>query len=246
MDHSSFGSGSRDVMAAFDKAQYQKALQSIDILKEDFLIEELVLGQEYGLSGVVLDGVYHHILIRQKLLTPFPYRQCIANISQKENKEVSKYMQKVATALGLKNSLINADIIIDENGTTFIIEIAPRPSGHYLSSNFVLRTTGVNMTKEWINFVLKKEFSFKPKFYKQGIIRYFDLQGRYEAPDFKSLKDELGIVDYECHINARLGEVKDGASIMGRGYAILQANKADECYKNAEILMSKFKRIDDE
>lgn len=230
-------------MVIFDKSKYKNAIKDIDITKEDFLIEELVLGTEYGLSGVVLDGVYHHISIRQKALTPFPYRQCVANINTQEISEVSKYMQKASAVLNLKNSLITADLIIDENGTPFIIEMAPRPSGHYLTTNFVPSTTGVDMAKEWIKFILKKDFSFKPKFYKQGIIRYFDLEGRYEEPNFQKLKEELNIVDYECDISGDLGKVINGASIMSRGYAIMLACSKQECIKNADILINKFKRL---
>lgn len=45
------------------------------------MIEEFIDGIEYGLDAVVIDRKYHHILIREKQITPLPYRQAIANIS---------------------------------------------------------------------------------------------------------------------------------------------------------------------
>ncbi|WP_201062772.1 ATP-grasp domain-containing protein [Campylobacter fetus] len=237
-----FGSGSRDVIAVKNQDEFKNTLSKIDLSKEDFLAETLVEGTEYGLSGAVINGVYIHILIREKLLTPLPYRQSIGNLSASEISEVSRYMQRVATRLNLKNCLINADLIVTPEGEPFIIELAPRPSGHYLSSTFVEIATGVNMTKEWINMILSKPFSFEPKFTKHAIIRYFDFEGRVIPPNFEILKEELGIVKYECNINGVLGIVTDGASIMNRGYAIIVANNKQECLANTDALIKKFKK----
>ncbi len=237
-----FGSGSRDVIAVKDQHEFKNALAKIDLSKEDFLAETLVEGTEYGLSGAVINGKYIHILIREKLLTPLPYRQSIGNLSAPEILEVTRYMQRVATRLNLKNCLINADLIITPEGEPFIIELAPRPSGHYLSSTFVEISTGVNMTKEWINMILGKPFSFEPKFTKHAIIRYFDFEGRVVPPNFEILKNELGIVKYECNINGILGKVINGASIMNRGYAIIVASNKQECLTNTDALIKKFKK----
>lgn len=237
-----FGSGSRDVIAVKNQDELKNALAKIDLNKEDFLAETLVEGTEYGLSGAVVNGKYIHILIRQKLLTPLPYRQSIGSLSASEIFEVTHYMQLVSTRLNLKNCLINADLIITPEGEPFIIELAPRPSGHYLSSTFVEIVTGVNMTKEWINMILGKTFSFEPKFTKHAIIRYFDFEGRVTPPNFEILKNELGIVKYECNINGVLGKVTDGKSIMNRGYAIIVASNKQECLAKADALMKKFKK----
>ena len=237
-----FGSGSRDVIAVKNQDELKNALSKIDLNKEDFLAETLVEGVEYGLSGAVVNGKYIHILIRQKLLTPLPYRQSIGSLSASEIFEVTNYMQLVSTRLNLKNCLINADLIITPEREPFIIELAPRPSGHYLSSTFVEIATGVNMTKEWINMILGKAFSFEPKFTKHAIIRYFDFEGRVIPPNFEILKNELGIVKYECNINGVLGKVTDGKSIMNRGYAIIVASNKQECLANADALIKKFKK----
>lgn len=237
-----FGSGSRDVIAVKNQDELKNALSKIDLNKEDFLAETLVEGVEYGLSGAVVNGKYIHILIRQKLLTPLPYRQSIGSLSASEIFEVTNYMQRVSTRLNLKNCLINADLIITPEGEPFIIELAPRPSGHYLSSTFVEIATGVNMTKEWINMILGKAFSFEPKFIKHAIIRYFDFEGRVTPPNFEILKNELGIVKYECNINGVLGKVTDGKSIMNRGYAIIVASNKQECLAKADALIKKFKK----
>ena len=236
-----FGSGSKDVIAVKNLSELEKFLCGKDLKNNDFLAQTLVEGVEYGLDGVVIDGCYKHILLRQKLLTPLPYRQSIGNISAKEIKKISQSLQAIATNLKLKNSLLNADIIITPNSEPFIIEISPRPSGHYLSSTFVQIVTGINMIKEWINLSLKKPFDFEPRFFKHAIIRYFDCEGEVKIPNFNALKNELGIIKYECNINRNLCKVTNGASIMWRGYAIMVADTSQECLENAQILMNEFK-----
>ena len=61
-------------------------------------------------------------------------------------------------------------------------------------------------------------------------------------PNFEILKNELGIVKYECNINGVLGRVTDGKSIMNRGYAIIVASNKQECLANADALIKKFKK----
>ena len=138
---------------------------------------------------------------------------------------------------------MHADVILRENGKPFVIELAPRPSGHYLTSDFVEIATGVNLTREWLNFVLNKPFSFEPKFLKSAMIKYFDFDYGVVPPNFSEIKDECGIVKFKCGDLKNLGEVKDGASLISRGYAIIIAESEEECLEKAGALMSKFTRI---
>lgn len=239
-----FGSGNRDVIAISNQTSLKNALKNIDIKKEDFLAESLIQGKEFGVNGVVLNGVYNHILIREKLLTPLPYRQCIGNIVHEEIKEISFHLQRIVDKLKLKNSLIIADIIMTNDNKLFTIEVAPRLSGHYLSE-FIKIATGIDIIKEWINLALNKPFDFKPRFNKNAIIRYFDFEGKVIPPNFERLKENLGIFSYECNLKGNLEKVKDGASIMSRGYAVLLGNSKKEVILNAEKLIKNFKRNSD-
>lgn len=237
-----FGSGSRDVLVLTTADELKEICKNDKFTKEDFLIEEFIDGIEYGLDAVVIDRKYHHILIREKQITPLPYRQAIANISIDEIPAISIYMQKIINRLQIDNCILNADLIITKDGLPFIIELATRPSGHHLNK-FIELATGVNPTKEWINRSLNLPYSFEVKFLKNMIIRYFDIEGECQMAEFDTLKDELGIINYQCHISSPLNKVIDGASIMNRGYAIIEANSKEECIKNANKLILNFKRI---
>lgn len=235
-----FGSGSKDTIVISNLDELQNITQNIKFTKMDFLIEEFIDGLEYGIDAAIINGEFHHILLRQKLLTPLPYRQAIGYISIDEIPFISSYIQKVITKLNIDNCLLHADIITKDN-RAFIIELSTRPSGHYLSK-FIEITTGINPTKEWINKSLNLPYNFKPKFRKNTVIRYFDFEGDWIAADFDLLKDSLGIVDYRCEINSTLPKVIDGSTIMDRGYAIIQTNSKEQSLINTQKLISNFKR----
>ncbi|BCX79043.1 hypothetical protein [Campylobacter sp. 19-13652] len=188
-----FGSGSRDVVTIFSVDDFKQALKNIDILNEDFLIKELALGTKYGLSGNRAKWNLSSHTNAQKSAHAISISLVRGKHKHSKNPRSNKIYVVRCRCFKFKNSPINTDLTIDENGTPFIIEIALRPSGQCLSKNFVTLTTGVNIAKERVKLALGQEFSFKPKFYKQDIIKRW----RYVAPDFKALERELGTIDYD-------------------------------------------------
>ena len=238
-----YGSGSKNVTVVLNASEYEKCAARLNLKSGEFLRESFVEGKEYGINAAVIEGEYIHVLARKKLLTPPPYRQSVGYVATPEIAAISEHLKAVIKRLELKNCLMHADIILRENGEPFVIELAPRPSGHYLTSDFIEIATGVNLTREWLNFTLNKPFKFEPKFLKSTMIKYFDFDYGVVPPNFSEIKDECGIVKFKCGDLKNLGEVKDGASLMDRGYAIIIAESEEECLEKASALMSKFTRI---
>ena len=238
-----YGSGSKNVTVVLNAVEYEKYAARLNLKSGEFLRESFVEGKEYGINAAVIEGEYIHVLARKKLLTPPPYRQSVGYVATPEIAAISEHLKAVIKRLELKNCLMHADVILRENGEPFVIELAPRPSGHYLASDFVEIATGVNLTREWLNFVLNKPFSFEPKFLKSAMIKYFDFDYGVVPPSFNEIKDQCGVVKFKCGDLKNLGEVKDGASLMDRGYAIIIAESEEECLEKASALMSKFSKI---
>nr|WP_315059218.1 ATP-grasp domain-containing protein [uncultured Campylobacter sp.] len=238
-----YGSGSKNVTVVLNAVEYEKYAAQLNLKSGEFLHESFVEGKEYGINAAVIDSEYIHVLTREKLLTPPPYRQSVGYVATPEIAAISEHLKEVVKRLELKNCLMHADVILRKNGEPFVVELAPRPSGHYLTSDFVEIATGVDLTREWLNFVLNKPFRFEPKFLKSAMIRYFDFNYGVVPPNFSEIKDECGIVKFKCGDLKNLGEVKDGASLMGRGYAIILAESEEECLEKASALMSKFSKI---
>lgn len=238
-----YGSGSKNVTVVLNAVEYEKYAAQLNLKSGEFLHESFVEGKEYGINAAVIESEYIHVLTREKLLTPPPYRQSVGYVATPEIATISEHLKEVVKRLELKNCLMHADVILRKNGEPFVVELAPRPSGHYLTSDFIEIATGVDLTREWLNFVLNKPFRFEPKFLKSAMIRYFDFNYGVVPPNFSEIKDECSIVKFKCGDLKNLGEVKDGASLMGRGYAIILAESEEECLEKASALMSKFSKI---
>ena len=73
-----FGSGSRGVSIYNDPASLKAAFMGNAVFDEDYIFESCIAGSEYGVDGICMDGIFHMILLREKMITPPPYRQCVA------------------------------------------------------------------------------------------------------------------------------------------------------------------------
>lgn len=249
-----FGAGSRLVSLARNFEELNNNFLLHCPFDEDFIIETAYAGTEYGVDGAVIDNKFHLILLREKLITPAPVRQCIGNYSIIYNSETEQLFADVITSMtnvvrlmGLDQCLINADIIYNSAGV-FIIEISARPSGHYLHDVFVPLATGVNMISEYIDFSTTERgdsdhLFFRPHFIRKLLIRYFDFENCVikKKPSERYLYDEYPLVRYKCNIGDEvLKNIVDGHSIMNRGYFILEGKNNDDLYYYSEALLNEF------
>ena len=219
---------------------------------EDYIFETLKRGTEYGIDGAVIEGKFYLVLLREKIITPFPFSQSIGvystnfkDIKQTIYNKILDYMQKCVTILKIENSLINCDLILDENENPFAIEFAPRPSGHNMHNNFTIHATGINMVKEYLNFIRGKSYNFSPKYIKNMMIRFFDFENCRirKIPNFEQLKSKLNIIEYKCNIGSEvLGKVKDGNSIINRGYFIIEGGSKKTLKMNADYILNLFEK----
>lgn len=249
-----FGSGSRGVKIYNTKEELQREFLAELPFDEDYCIETFVDGPEYGVDGVYVDGEFKLILLRGKKNTKPPYRECVGYYSIIEAPEnagfiadVKKLMQEAGEILGFKNNLVHADIIKDVNGKPFIIETSGRPSGHNLHNLFTPMASGVDVISEFIKLAvpaLGLKYSFEPNVDKKMIIRYFDFEDVRinKVPSKEALMKKYPLRAWNCNIKSGmyLGKVTNGASIMGRGFFILEASDTFALDEYAAAIKSEF------
>lgn len=249
-----FGSGSRGVEIFNTPEELSERFLSGLPFEEDYCIETCVPGPEYGVDGVFVDGKFKLIVLRGKENTPPPYRECVGYYSITENKDNTRFfnklrelMQSVGEALGFKNNIIHADIIRDNNDNPFIIETSARPSGHNLHNLFTPMASGVDEVTEFIKMAvpgLNLEYSFEPTVSSDMMIRYFDFENvRVNmVPDIEDIRARYPIVAWNCTIKPgdRLSKVTNGASIMGRGFFVIKAGSKEELDVIAKEILGEF------
>lgn len=235
-----YGSGSRGIHMVLNKEELQAALQEIG--EEAYVLEECIIGEEYGVDGAVVEDSFQLVLLRKKENTPPPVRQAVGYFSVLPEdvfyRQVKEYMEKVVSCLGLKECILHADVIRGAEGP-FAIELSARPSGHNLHNLFTPLCTGVDLAEEYIKYRLRKPYHFAPDNTEFMLIHYFDMEGSVKKiPDEGKIagvmrKKESPLTAWECRIKEgeELAPVSDGHSLMGRGYFVLRGSN------QAQLLM---------
>lgn len=247
-----FGSGSRDVFYIMNIEEMEHACKAIGERSEDFILEQAVIGTEYSVDGAVIDGELKITLLRKKIITPIPIRQPVSSFSvvkTEENqalfKRVQDHLQKVFTQLAYDCCLVNADLIINEENI-FVIEAAPRPSGHNLHSIFVPLATGIDIAEEYINLLLGEKFSFIANNTKCIQIRFIDFEEMFvnKIPDIQQLNKSGKCNILEWKINIQPGDYMDkvinGHSIMNRGFFIVEGKDERDLLEQSNWVLSQF------
>lgn len=246
------GSGSRACRTLHSADEFENTITPLLPFDEDMVIETLKDGVEYGVDGVVVDGKYQQVLVREKILTPYPFRQSLGYYavppSEKVAECICQYMTKLVQAMGVQHALLHADIIWNaESEEVFCIEYATRPSGHNCHNLFTRYATDVCMVTEYIKHALKGDYDFAVRATKCMAIRFFSFENcRLEqVPDFKALQESGDIVDYQCTLKAGdyLATIKDGASIIHRGFIIVQAPDRNSLDEKIDNILSQFRVV---
>lgn len=245
-----YGSGSRDVMLVQSEEDIVSFLGTGEVT-EDLVIETVFPGKEYGIDAAVFDGRLFLFLVREKILTAPPYRQCVGYLAVDRKKEdvlygrISAYLEQVISVLGLNHCLMHCDLMWNGEEPV-LIELSGRPSGHNLHNLFTPLATGINMVDSYISYVEGKNmdflFSSDDAAVRQLLIGYFDSEPCQleKVPDASDVKKIFGdsLLHYVCHLQpGKVQEVKDGHTLMQRGYFILSGQSREELLQGRKKLL---------
>lgn len=232
-----YGSGSRGIVIANTRGEIDAVLA--DIMDEDYILEECVDGDEYGVDAMILDGRLYTILLRKKENTPFPDRQAVAYFSVDSKDEffiqVKNYLEEIKDALELDECLLHGDIVRAKKGP-FAIEISARPSGHNLHNLFTPLCSGVDMAEVYIKHRLGEKINLNLDTIKPMMIHYFDYEGVISSvPKKEDVKKVFGdrLIHWECNIltGDDLKHAGNGHALMGRGFYIIADGSVEDAIK---------------
>ncbi|MCD0418124.1 ATP-grasp domain-containing protein [Rubrivivax sp. JA1024] len=166
------GSGSRGVALLADAAELDDFLErhGADLLERfagGALVESVLRGQEYGVDGVVADGVCSVLSLRRKLMSPPPARVALAytgpvRLAPDTMQRIDAAMRRATACIGLHDCLFHADVMVSDAGEVTIIELSGRPSGFGLSSVLLPACLGVDVQEQAIRMTLGLSYSFQP------------------------------------------------------------------------------------
>ena len=148
------------------------------------VVEEFLEGQQYSTESVITDeknitlGFAERNYEFLEELSPYIIEnggQQPAKIDKKELDSIVKLVEKSSQILGISNATSKGDVVMTKEGPK-IIEIAPRLSGGYFSSDQIPLATGINVIEIAIRLSLGEKINKDKLLFRHQnavAIRYF-------------------------------------------------------------------------
>lgn len=213
------------------------------------LIEQFIEGPQISTESIVVEGICKTVGYSNRnyefleKFAPFIIEnggELPPPIDKKIIDKINIELQKVSNALGIENGIIKGDIVINQLGEVFIIEVATRLSGGYFCTHEIPLNTGVDFVGLAIKQAMGKKINLSdmdPIFNKPVVQRYlFPKPGVIKdiyVPDW--IYEDPEIVMCEIRVS-KDQEIQEINSHPSRGGVIIG------CGENMKKLLKKVKR----
>lgn len=208
-------SGSKGVVKIFSKEELKDAVEeafSYSRMKR-IVIEEFVQKKGYQVSGdgFSVDGKLVFTSYGNELYSGKGTREYVAlgefwpSLLTPEMKEkVDGELQKLITALGMKTSAYNIEVIIDEHDNVLILELGPRNGGSYIPQ-LIQYATGVDLVEYTILGAVGEDCSSLKMEPTVGCFSnymiYSTVSGKFREIWFEDSFKEKNLLEVHCTYN---------------------------------------------
>lgn len=234
-------SASRGVEEVQNAAQLKEAVKAAceQSRTGNAIVESFIGGKEFSVETLTQGGITYIIQITEKLTRGEEQGYFVedthiepARISNAEANTIRTEVLKATKAVGVDNCPTHTEIKL-WNGTPYIIEMACRLGGDYITSDLVPLSTGISMMENLIKLSLGEVIDTDAKYKKWSCVQFLNESNYYRCKDFIATSDP--------HIrNSEVGEYRDSvikSSLDRLGYVVLQADTKQEI----ESILTKIK-----
>lgn len=194
------------------------------------IVESFIGGKEFSVETLTQGGVTHIIQITEKLTRGEEQGYFVedthiepARISEEEADAIRSEVMKATKAVGVDNCPTHTEIKLWD-GKPYIIEMACRLGGDYITSDLVPLSTGISMMENLIRLSVGEKIDTEVKYGKWSCVQFLNEANYYRCKDF--------IASGNSHIRtSEVGDYKDTvikSSLDRLGYVILQADTREE------------------
>lgn len=225
-------SASRGVEEVHNQAQLKNAISvACDLSRTGYaIIESFIGGREFSVETLTQGGVTHIIQITEKLTRGEDLGYFVedthiepARVCKEDADAIRSEVMKATRAVGVDNCPTHTEIKL-WNGKPYIIEMACRLGGDYITSDLVPLSTGISMMENLIRLSLGEKIDTEVKYNKWSCVQFLNESNYYRCKDFISTKDSH-IIKYEVGAYKKT-VIK--SSLDRLGYVILQADTREE------------------
>lgn len=234
-------SASRGVEEVHNASQLKEAVKAAceQSRTGNAIVESFIGGKEFSVETLTQGGITHIIQITEKLTRGEEQGYFVedthiepARISEVEAEAIRSEVIKATRAVGVDNCPTHTEIKLWD-GKPYIIEMACRLGGDYITSNLVPLSTGISMLENLIKLSLGEIIDTEVKFHKWSCVQFLNESNYYRCKDFIATSDP--------HIrNSEVCEYRDSvikSSLDRLGYVVLQADTKQEI----EYILTKIK-----
>ena len=194
------------------------------------IVESFIGGKEFSVETLTQKGITHIIQITEKLTRGEDKGYFVedthiepARISEEEAEAIRGEVLRAAKAVGVENCPTHTEIKL-WNGKPYIIEMACRLGGDYITSDLVPLSTGISMMENLIRLSLGEIIDVEPKFQKWSCVQFLNEENYYRCKEF--------VFSGNKHISRyEVGEYKNSiikSSLDRLGYVIMQTETREE------------------
>lgn len=199
----------------------------------DVIIEEFIEGNEYSVETLIQNNEVNIIAITEKVTSGQNDKFFVeevhivpASLSKDQQVQIEKEITRFVSVLGLNNSAAHIEFKSNSRGI-YIIEIAARLGGDFITSDLVPLATGVDMLKAIISISVGQKIDVEKKENNFAGI-HFLTPDNYDAGK-KHLENIAHVVGVE---QVLLEEKKDGAILRSSfdrlGHFIVKASSRED------------------
>lgn len=241
---SSGSRGVRKILNVSDLRQYFSESQS-NSKSGEVIVEEFIEGREYLADGLVIDGKFINTDLGIKEYFPnegmYISKMCMFTsaiaIDNAIEMDVLKTNKGIVEGFGLPFGITHAEYIVsDKDKRVYLVEIAARGGGVYLSSHLTPAATGINTNKILIEYLTENKAicvdDLRPDNKTSAWICFALNHGRIVSIEGKEeLKNIHGVflsdLD-DLYIGKEVDDLTDDTNKMGP--ILIMANSRAECF----------------
>ncbi|WP_155969937.1 ATP-grasp domain-containing protein [Streptococcus ruminantium] len=236
--------------------EYAKSY-AITSSKKSILVNEFIDGQEFSVEGLMINSVLYLTGISERIFEYHKYSPYFvevgdiipADIDKSTEIQLQKLVNDAATALGISEGVVKADIIQSKLGELYVLEITPRLGGPRFGTEMIPLSNGTNILKAYIQQLLNEEVDMKlltPQ-YKNCVINrsIFLEEGVISEVTFDSTFDQVGFYDFKwwgitpIETGSEVTRPKYGCGNVG--YIISYGKTREEAIANTDRIESTIK-----
>ena len=205
-------SGSKGVVKIYKKSQLKDAVEEALSYSRGgrFIVEEFIEKKGYQVSGdgFSVDGKLVFTSYGNELYSGKGTREYVALgefwpslLTPDMKKKVDNELQKLITALNMKTSAYNIEVIIDKNDDVYILELGPRNGGSYIPQ-LIQYATGVDMVEYSIRGALGMDCSELKMKETTGVFSNYmilsTVSGKFKGIEFDKEFEKNNLLDVYC------------------------------------------------